>query len=182
MSVFDNLNDQVINALRDGKIAIMRTDTIYGIVARADNEAAVEQVYNLKGRTPSKPPIILIGRVEDMFSTPSEAERAFMAELWPGKNSLIVADAHAPRWITRGGGTVAYRLPDDENLQALLVKTGPLIAPSANPEGMEPAMDIDEAQSYFGDRISYYIDSGRVTDNTPSRLFRLTEAGLERLR
>jgi len=177
-----HFDTELVRLLRAGGIAVIRTDTLYGVVARADIEPAVERVYTVKGRTPTKSPIVLIGQTEDMFDTYGQAELDRLSEVWPGKNSIIFPSDKAPSWVTRGNASVAYRLPGDDALRQLLVKTGPLIAPSANPEGLPPAMDIAEAEHYFGDTVDIYVDGGRVTDDTPSRLYRLNDDGMERLR
>lgn len=182
MEIISAFDDALVDTLLSGGVAVLRTDTIYGIVARADMQSAVEQVYEIKGRTPSKSPIVLIARPEDMFDMYGDDELSMLATFWPGKNSIILPSKTAPEWIRRGNASVAYRVPDDEPLRALLEKTGPLIAPSANPEGLPPAMNIAEAQQYFGATVDGYIDGGQVIDDSPSRLFRVTGGGLERLR
>lgn len=173
---------ELAQLLRGGGVAVLRTDTIYGIVAKADSKEAVGRVYAIKGRTPTKSPIVLIARPEDMFDAIAKDHIGIIKGLWPGKNSIIFPSVNAPEWIRRGNDSVAYRVPADDDLRALLKETGPLIAPSANPEGEVPAMNIDEAVSYFGDKVDRYIDGGAVADNTPSRLFLVTSEGLEQLR
>ena len=177
-----DVDDELVRLLRAGGVAVLRTDTLYGIVARADMQASVERVYEIKGRTPTKSPIVLIARPEDMFDAYDQAELGEVAHLWPGKNSIILPSTKAPAWITRGNASVAYRVPADESLRKLLAQTGPLIAPSANPEGSVPAMSVSEAEQYFGNKIDKYVDGGVVADDTPSQLFRVTTSGLERLR
>ena len=182
MKILTEFTDELASTLRSGGIAVIRTDTIYGIVGRADTEASVERIYAVKGRTPTKSPITLIGRPEDMFDRYEQSMIDRLADLWPGKNSIILPSKDAPVWIVRTNASVAYRIPADEPLCALLEKTGPLIAPSANPEGLTPAMNIQEAIDYFGDDIDIYVDGGQVTDNTPSNLYAFGENGMERLR
>lgn len=175
--------DAAAQLLKQGKVGVVRTDTLYGIVAQAANEHAVEAVYVAKGRTPTKSPIILIANTRQLIDTYDELTLARVSELWPGKNSVILSSPHGPAWLTRGNASIAYRLPNDARLRQLLEQTGPLIAPSANPEGQTPAMTIAEAQEYFGDEVDFYVDGGEVTDDTPSKLWRLQPGGeLERLR
>jgi L-threonylcarbamoyladenylate synthase len=169
--------------LKAGGIGVIRTDTLYGVVAAALNPEAVERVYAAKGRTPTKSPIVLIGSLAQLIDEYDEATLAHIGKLWPGKNSVILPSAHGPEWLTRGNASIAYRLPADEQLREFLEKTGPLIAPSANSEGEPPAKTIQEAYDYFGDTIDFYVDGGEVTSETPSKLWRLQSNGeLERLR
>lgn len=180
--IVNSFTPEIVQLLADGKIGIIRTDTLYGVVARADNEASVERVYRLKHRTMTKSPIILISSQEQLFDQYDVVTLERLAPLWPGKNSVILPASAAPEWITRGNGSVAYRMPDDSVLRDFISKTGPLIAPSANPEGDPPAMTIDEAVRYFGEDVDFYVDGGMVTDDAPSKLYRLQEKGMERLR
>ncbi|MDX2776476.1 L-threonylcarbamoyladenylate synthase [Streptomyces caniscabiei] len=178
----DAINDEVAGLLRQGGIGILRTDTLYGIVASARNEAAVERVYAVKGRTPTKPPIILIASTDQLLNAYDNATLARLKTLWPGRVSVILPAPGAPTWLVRLGDSLAYRMPDSAELRDLLEHTGPLIAPSANPEGLPPAMSLHEAVAYFGEKVDFYVDGGVVEDDTPSRLYRLLDDGMERLR
>lgn len=183
MTVYSSeFNDEIAGILLNGGIGVIRTDTIYGIVAKADDEAAVNRVFSVKRRTPTKPPISLISSTDQLFDEYDQSVLNRLAELWPGKNTVILPAKIAPEWLMRGTQSVSYRLPNHAQLLKLIEKTGPLIAPSANPEGEEPAYNIDMAKAYFGDEVDFYVDGGTVTDNTPSNLYRLLPDGMEQLR
>lgn len=81
-----------------------------------------------------------------------------LAELSGGERptSVIIDSPHAPEWLRHSDGTVAYRVPRSPELRALLAETGPLVAPSANPQGLPPARSVAEVREYFGDKIDYY--------------------------
>ena len=175
-------SDSLITTLQQGGVAVMRTDTIYGIVGRANDEAVVARIYAIKQRTPSKSPILLIGDVQQIFDTYSKDIANAFTKYWPGANSLILPSEKAPQWITRDNQSVAYRLPANEQLRNLLRQTGPLIAPSANPEGLPPATSINEARAYFGTLVDYYEDGGSCTKSTASKLFKLERGSSTRLR
>ena len=183
MTVYSSeFTDEIARILNEGGIGVLRTDTIYGIVARADKEAAVDRVFSVKRRTPTKPPISLIGSIDQLFNQYDDAVIGRLKELWPGKNTIILPSTTAPEWLMRGTNSVSYRLPDNPALVKLIEKTGPLVAPSANPEGEEPAYNIEMAKAYFDDQVDFYVDGGTVMDNTPSNLFRLLPDGMEQLR
>jgi len=159
-------------ALRGDGIAVVRTDTIYGLLARVDSEAAVAKVYDTKHRDPSKQCIILI-------STAAEAgEYADVVRIYSEQasepTSVIVPVQNEPAWVTRGGDTIAYRVVRSPLLKRLIDEVGPVIAPSANPEGLPPASTIAEAADYFGDAVDYYCDGGEVAPNSaPSHVIRV---------
>ena len=173
---------ELVDILKNGGVAVIRTDTIYGIVGRADNQAAVERVYRIKGRAPEKSPIILISEPSDMFDMYDPSLLDTLRAYWPGPNSIILPSQSGPSWITRGNASIAYRLPADAPLQELIRTVGPLAAPSANPEGLPPAETIDQAKQYFGDAVDYYCDGGTVTNLASSSLFRYGDGDLTQLR
>lgn len=174
---------EIINLLQSGGVVVLRTDTLYGLLCLANNRSAVERVYGLKGRDDNKSPIVLVATTNHLYDEPNDKILGMLTEVWPGKVSIVMASVNAPRWIERGNASVAYRLPDDTWLQGVLAQTGPLIAPSANPQGQTPAHTIQQAIVYFGDKVDAYIDDGEVVDETPSRLLRITAGGeIESLR
>lgn len=173
----------LIAALLSGGVAVLRTDTIYGLVARAEDEAAVERLYTIKHRDDDKPSIVLVSSYDQLFDVPSPAHQVTLEAHWPGPVSVILPSQQAPPWISRGGMTVAYRMPKNDDLLALLRETGPLVAPSANPQSKPPARSIEQARQYFGEMVDYYHDGGAVDDPSPSQLLRLSlGGGVERLR
>lgn len=173
---------ELVDVLNKGGAAVIRTDTIYGIVGRADNRETVERIYQIKGRTPEKSPIVLIANPSDMFDVYDHTVLATLRDYWPGPNSIILPSQSGPSWITRGNESIAYRLPANAALQELLHATGPLIAPSANPEGLPPATTIEQAKQFFGDAIDCYCDGGTITDTTPSSLYLYNNDVLTQLR
>lgn len=152
----------IADSLEKGGIAVVRTDTLYGIIALARIEAAVEKVYTVKSRTPSKQCIILIADPSDVPAHVSVLdEYGHKAE---SPTSVIVPATDEAPWLLRGGDTIAYRVVRDPFLRKLIAKVGPVIAPSANPEGSPPARTIEEARAYFGDAVDMYVDGGEVPE------------------
>jgi L-threonylcarbamoyladenylate synthase len=180
----------LINVLQKNGVAMMPTDTLYGIVGRAQNISVVERIFNLKKRALKKPCIILIGdfnELEKFSITLSEEQKNKLKEYWPayadasagkpGPTSIILdCPNESFSYLHRGTKTLAFRLPYLLELRALLLKVGPLIAPSANPEGLPPAEDIFKAKKYFGDLVDLYIDGGEI-DGKHSRLVKLHNNG-----
>ena len=174
---------QAAPALIRGDIAVIPTDTIYGIIARASNPVAVQKIYDVKQRNPSKPFIILIDSIDDLQPFGIELTPAInnlLANYWPGPVSIIL-DCPDPKfeYLHRGTDTLAFRLPKNEAIRELVRTTGPLVAPSANPEALPPAANIEEAKAYFGDQIACYV-SGPVNTN-PSKIIRITGDGSEEI-
>ncbi len=166
---------KVSKNLKTGGIGVIPTDTLYGLVGLALKPNTVARIYQVRRRSPDKPFIILISKLADLKKFDielSSSQEDFLTKNWPGPLSVILPCPNPKfRYLHRGTKTLAFRLPSSKLLRALLSSTGPLVAPSANPEGLPPAKTIKEAKGYFGDRIDFY-SSGKVK-NEPSTLISL---------
>ena len=164
--VFNRFNSEAEKSLKNGGIGVIPTDTIYGIVCSALSKKSVERVYKLRKRSPNKPVIVLIGSLRELKKfgiTLSAISYKQLAKLWPGPISVILPGKSKKfSYLHRGKKTIAFRMPGKAALRRFLNKTGPLIAPSANFEGEPPAKTIKEARKYFGDKIDFYIDEGKL--------------------
>jgi L-threonylcarbamoyladenylate synthase len=171
--------EKAINVLLNGGVVIARTDTIYGILARADLKKAVEKVFEIKNRNLQKPNVILLTKYEDLPNI-SEKNRQTYQKLNQERPTTIVLPAsdNSPEFLTRGGKSLAFRVVENHpNLIRIIERTGKLIAPSANPENKAPARNITEARRYFGKKIDFYLDDGEVAENLPSRIIQIDENG-----
>lgn len=175
---------ELIACLRSGGVAVIRTDTLYGIVASADDEEAVERVYAIKGRDPHKSCIVLLADMRSAYGRGDELDVDAHRYVSDVPTSFLIDGSGAPNWLLRENHQLAYRVPGDLSLRQFLAATGPLIAPSANPQGLPPARTIEEAKAYFGNAVDMYVDGGEVSaDTPPSRLIRVNDDGsVERLR
>jgi L-threonylcarbamoyladenylate synthase len=169
---FSSLADpQLAATLNSGGIIVMPSDTVYGIVARASDKTAVERLHKVRGRAPDKPFIMLIAGVWQIVDTTAwtDDHKKLAAKYWPGPLSLVAPTTEkTPEYLHRGTHTLAYRVPDFPELQKLLTATGPLVAPSANPEDQPTATTIEEAYAYFGDNVDGYVDGGTLAGHVPS--------------
>lgn len=171
--------------LSEGKIGIIPTDTVYGLVARAHDGEAVDRVSEMKARPFDKPFIILIGEVSDLKQfhiDPDKETRDILSKYWPGKVSIILPCEWPDfDYLHRGKEKLAFRLPDNQPLRDLIKKTGPIIAPSANPGGLPTAKTVEEAYGYFTDTVDFYVDGGHLPGE-PSTLIKIIEGQVEVLR
>lgn len=179
-SIWNNKN--LIETLKQGGVVVMPTDTLYGIVGKAENPDTVECVYSLRKRDLNKPCIILIGNIDEFnkFSiTLSEEQKKVINEHWFSNNAVsVILDCvdEKFKYLHRGTQTLAFRLPAQKDLQNLLNETGALVAPSANTQGGDPARNIEEAKNYFGDKVDLYVDGGFITGKA-SKVLRLYNDG-----
>lgn len=179
--------NQAVDLLLRGEVVAARTDTVYGLLADATNDAVVRKVFELKKRPLSKALILLVDSIDmakqfGLFSP--EAER-LAAQFWLTEKSavtLVVPAGNVSNLVTGGLETVAIRLPNDEFCLSLINKLGrPVVAPSANVSGQPTAVSYDMVRDYFGDSIPLIIDGG-ICSASPSRILDLTGAEIKELR
>jgi L-threonylcarbamoyladenylate synthase len=159
-----------------GDVAVIETDTIYGIVGQALNEKTVENIYTLKKRSPTKPCIILISEISDVEKFGVQVDdqlRARLESYWPGPVSIILdCPGEKFAYLHRGTHTLAFRIPAKQSLIEIINHTGPLVAPSANPEGLPPADSEQMVKTYFQNKINFYnIGQG---SGAASRIIRIS--------
>lgn len=157
-------------------MGVMPTDTMYGIVGSALDKRVVERIYKVRKRTPSKPLIILIDSISRLKDFDIKAP-TMLKSIWPDKITVILpCKVEKFKYLHRGTNKLAFRVPKDMTLPALLKLTGPLVAPSANPEGGKPASTIKEAQKYFSSSIDFYADGGKLS-SVPSTIIEIDGKG-----
>ncbi|MES2315207.1 MAG: L-threonylcarbamoyladenylate synthase [Patescibacteria group bacterium] len=152
----------IVKVIKEGGIVVMPTDTVYGLVGGAHDSKAIERIYQIKNRQKDKK---LINLISDWSET----------QKWgidSSKFNIPVYDS--PTTFILDG--ISFRVPQSSELITLLKQTGPLVAPSANPEGLPPAKNIMEAKKYFSDKVDLYIDGGEVVGKA-SEVIRLEADG-----
>jgi len=164
--------------LADGAMVAFPTETVYGLGANAKRPETVERLYRIKGRPRSKPFTVHVAdldAVDELVGPISEMGRRLMASFWPGPLTII---------FTRpDGSTVGVRLPDNEVARALIRKAGcPVLAPSANLSGENPATSAKEVLTTFQGSIEAVLDGGPTRFGQSSTVVRLVGDGYEMVR
>ncbi len=173
------LDTTVIEALRADKLVVTPTDTIYGLLARADSPRAVDELYRVRQRDRTKSCIVLLGSVNDISELTADQRRTYQ-QLYRERPTTIVArvSPDVMPHLVRTNATLAFRVvPSGTALSELIQLVGPLLAPSANPAGQPPAATINEAIAYFGDEVAVYVDGGEIKGAIPSRIIKFTDDG-----
>ena len=175
--------------LRGGGLVAVPTETVYGLAARADSDAAVAAIFHAKGRPDFNP---LIVHVSDLAQARLLAEldgraTALAARFWPGALTLVStkrADAPLAAAVTAGLPTVALRCPAHPVMRALIAETGlPLAAPSANRSGAVSPTSAAHVAASLGGSIGLILDGGSCAAGIESTILALREkAGWQVLR
>ncbi|MBN9398114.1 hypothetical protein BGO18_01960 [Candidatus Saccharibacteria bacterium 47-87] len=163
-----------------GAVAVIPTDTVYGVVARAADPEAVAKLYALKNRH-AKPGTLIAASIDQLVALGFKRRYVTAVEqFWPGAVSVIIPCAHL-EYLHQGVGSLAVRIPDDPWLIELLSQTGPLQTSSANQPGEPPATTVQEAKDYFGDEVAWYEDGG-VVDRPSSTVIQVIDDAIEVVR
>jgi L-threonylcarbamoyladenylate synthase len=162
-----------VAALKRGDVIVFPTETLYGLGVDALNTAAVEKIYQLKGRDTANPIPVLVADREMLGAIVAEvpplAER-LIDQFWPGPLTLVLpARKEIPRQLLNSTGGVGVRISSQTVASQLVKGLGrPLTATSANPSGKAPARTVEEAKKYFAAEINVFVDGGALISRTGS--------------
>lgn len=194
----NNSLNNIIKVLKMGGVGVLPTDTIYGLVGSALSKKVVDKIYKIKQRKTSSPLIVLISSIKDLkkFGIKiNKKQKVVLEKYWPGKVSIILPCTSSKfNYLHRGTKTLAVRFPAKKSLLKILKKAGPLVAPSANPEGLKPSENILQAKTYFspvrnpegsqgdfvsngvGSSVDFYLAGGTLKSK-PSTLIKIDKQG-----
>jgi L-threonylcarbamoyladenylate synthase len=169
-----------VQALNRGEVIVFPTETLYGLGADALNEAAVEKVFQLKGRDPRNPIPVLVADQEMLHTlvakVPVVAQK-LMERYWPGPLTLVLpGQRNIPKPLCNPAGKVGVRI-SSQPMAALLVNGlgRPLTATSANPSGNEPARTLQEAKNYFVNQVDVFVEGGTLISKSGSTVVEVME-------
>lgn len=151
--------------LRRGGLVAFPTETVYGLGANALDPAAVQRIFEAKGRPPDDPIIVHLasaGELDRVAREVPQAALALGATFWPGPLTLVVAKRDAvPPSVTAGLDTVAVRVPAHPVALALIREAGvPVAAPSANRFGHASPTTARHVLDDLEGRIDLVLDAG----------------------
>ena len=159
----------VAEVLIAGGVALIPTDTVYGLAVLASGPGAVGALARIKGRDPNKPVAVLVASPAqglDLFDRPDRALVRLAMALWPGPLTLVApAGDRAPAPVVAATGSIGVRCPDDQLVRRVAERVGPLAVTSANPAGDEPLVRLGDLTALRGrwpalDEASLVVDGG----------------------
>ncbi|MCX8500960.1 MAG: L-threonylcarbamoyladenylate synthase [Alphaproteobacteria bacterium] len=174
--------------LRAGGLGAAPTETVYGLFGDATNPAAIQAIFDVKGRPQTTPLIVHIGTLAAARELAEfDSRAAYLAQrLWPGPITLILRQKPGNRIApvtTSGQATIGLRMPDNPVALQLLAETGrPLAAPSANFYSRVSPTTAAHVQAQLGNRLTMIIDGGACTVGLESTILDLSTAEARLLR
>ena len=167
--------EEVANAIRNGEIAIVPTETVYGLASTLEPDALLK-IFRAKGRPEYKPLIVGVSNAEmakQLVAEWPERAQQLAERFWPGPLSLVLSKApNLPYLVTAGGDTVAVRAPGNELTLRLIQLVGmPLVLTSANVSGGASPKSASEAVAQLGMAVRYVVDDGPTTFGIESTVY-----------
>ena len=163
-------------AFASGAIIAYPTEAVFGLGCDPDNDTALTNVLNIKTRPQDKGVILIASQLDQLrdyvdFSALTTEQWANVAASWPGPFTWIMPKHPQVSDLLSGGRTtLAVRLSAHPTVRLLCDTVGkPMVSTSANPSGMEPARDIQQIATYFGDRV-FVIDGPVDHTAQPSKI------------
>ena len=169
--------DRCARVIGGGGVAVVPTDTLYGLAASITNAEAVARVAAIKGRALGTGMPVLLASSEQVAVVGADAP--FLQELgaafWPGGLTLVIpARPEIDPQITDARRTVAVRVPGMAVTREICRRAGaPITGTSANRHGDPPPTTAAEAHAALGDAVDALLDGGPV-GGTASTIVDLT--------
>lgn len=176
MKILEIDSDELVAHITHGAVGILPTDTVYGIVASLTDNKALEKIFSIKRRDQDKRiGTILISSIDQIDEYVDSGCLHKAQQYWPGPTSVVLPIKHGCLEVAhRGHSTLAFRIPDSQQLRAIIEKTGPIASSSANLQGGNTVTTISEAIEVFGDKVDYYVDGGNMEGRRPSKIIEIT--------
>lgn len=165
--------NRAAEAIENGRLVAFPTDTFFALGADAMNPAAVESVFQAKGRNPGTPVPLLIKdatMAEKLARNFSGPLRDLADHFWPGALTIVLpASDLVPDVVSAGTGTVGLRVPDHDLARELIALANtPLTGTSCNITGQPPTRDASVVKQQMGAEIAICIDAPCGNNTAPS--------------
>ncbi|GMO50923.1 MAG: hypothetical protein Ta2C_00040 [Candidatus Endomicrobiellum trichonymphae] len=154
---------KVAEVIRNGGIAIVPTDTVYGFAVDAFNIEAQKVVYKIKGRSHKKSFILMVPDIESIRILVEIPEKALKIakRFWPGQLTLILPTTEMGKILSGGKKDLGVRIPDSKFMLKLLKEMGsPVFTTSVNMSNKKSAKNIDETLR-FDEMVDIAVDGGQ---------------------
>ncbi len=172
---------EISQAIKQGKIVVFKTDTVYGMGANAFDEKACKRIYEIKDRPLNKPLIVLISDIsmlKELVEEISPIEQKLIDTFWPGPLTIKFRKKKnvLPEIISSKDECVTFRLIQN-GLAYHLAKMAnvPIVAPSANLSGSPTGSKIKNVIHELDGKVDYLIDSGDIHNDATSTIVQVSD-------
>lgn len=170
----------VANIIRGGGVAVIPTDTLYGIAANPLLTNVVKKVYRIKERPLNKPIPVLVSSIaksKELVCWNRLAEK-LAEKYWPGPLTIVLpAKEKVPGILRSEAGKLGVRMPDHDVALAIIEESGGYVTgTSANISALPPARRVEELDPRIIERVDIVVDSG-PTLGKPSTVVEVVDRG-----
>lgn len=164
--------------IKRGRVVGIPTDTFYALAADPFNLAAIEAVFQCKGRPETKALPILVSSVEQAVTLMRDVPEVFLTlahKFWPGALTLVIEATHRiPLKVTGNSGRIALRWANSRVTLALIDAVGhPLTGTSANLSGFPSCSSAPQIVKQLGNRLPLILDGGDTGGTLASTIVRI---------
>lgn len=170
----DKITKKVIKFIKQGKVIVSPTDTVYGLICDATNKKAVEKLFKIKKRKSKKPIPIFVKDIKmaKKLAFLNKNQEDFLKATWPGKITAILKRKKRIRLYGVDKKTIGLRIPNYRFLNILFKKLNrPLTGTSANVSGKPASTKIKEVIPQFKNQKyqpSLVLNAGNLKTSKPS--------------
>lgn len=157
-----DLLERTAAILREGGLAVLPTDTIYGLHASASSEAAVRRIFAAKRRSSSAPLVVLCsdrGQFASLGIAAAEDLLDALETLWPAPFTAVLPLSR-PIAPSAGRETIGVRIPALAWMRELVARSGPIASTSVNVSGERAVYSTEEIPVELIDSVDILLDAG----------------------
>jgi len=169
--------DLIVDSLKNNKVVVLPTDTIYGLSCRIGSPVAITKIYKIKNRDPKKTPIILVGSwcMLKKYAFVSAAQDKYLRPIWTSNDRpttvILRGRDILPKNVLASDGGVAVRLPSKQFLAKIIkLLHEPIISTSLNISNQPSLNSIKYLDKYFSETKFDLVVDGGVLNNESSRI------------
>lgn len=184
MDILQQEIDNSVAALKQGKVILYPTDTIWGIGADATNSKAVQRIYKIKRRNLDKSMIILLDSMEKLKDYVAEVSEVSYELIEKTRVPLTIVYPKAKNLaknLVAKDGSIAIRVVDGEYCSAVIKKLGkPIVSTSANLSGEAPPITFNNVSRVIITKVDYVVGLFHERINTlkPSTVIKMGSDGM----
>ena len=173
--------------IKEGKLVLFPTETVYGIGADGLNAEAVKKIFIAKGRASDNPLILHVSNyqmIEQIASDITPLEKELITNFFPGPLTIVLKRKnHVPNVVTANLDTVGVRMPENKIAHDLIeLSNTPIAAPSANISGRPSGTNISDIFDELNDKVDYIIDGGETKVGLESTVIKVIDNEIHILR
>lgn len=173
-----SLIEEIGKLIREGKLVIFPTETVYGIGANALNDTAVRNIFLTKNREPDNPLIVHVSdkeMIDELVLAITPMEELLINNFMPGPFTLILPKKNIfPDIVSANLDTVGIRIPENEIAREIIKSSNvPIAAPSANISSKPSGTMVEDILAEFDGKVAAIVDGGQTKIGVESTVVKI---------